>query len=131
MKGRKNHPVPIKVIAGFAGMRQYQPLSFIVQSLKASNVVNVVQQNGQDCIQRKVPFVLPEHLKSKKSGKRSALKPEVADALTIRWAHPRNASGFEDYWAEGPIPPDVAAEEASLYDPDENSLEESVSTFLY
>ena len=122
MKGRKNRPISIQIIADFPKMREYQPLSFVVEALRTSDAVNVVKVNGVDCVQRKVPFVIPDHLKatSKKT------RVSAAGTETTTWAKPSAASGFEPYFAEAPLPPEVAAEEANLYDPIENSFEESV-----
>lgn len=119
MKGRKNKPVPLKLIASFSKMRQYQPLSFVIESLESSRVVNVVKDKGDHSVQRKQPFHLPQHLKGSK-GQNRAGKPSDA----ILWAKPSAATGFEQYFADAPLPADIAEEEAHLYDPAEKSFEE-------
>ena len=124
MKGRKNKPIPAEVIAGFSKMRQYQPLGFVVESMKLSNTVNVVKQNGIDCLQRKQPFIMPEHLKAPKTGRKSASKKTATTGSKTIWAAPSAATGFEEYFAEAPLAPDVAEEEERLYDTSDNSFEE-------
>ncbi|KAL9089729.1 MAG: hypothetical protein Q9159_002376 [Coniocarpon cinnabarinum] len=110
MKGRKNRPVPIKTLAKFSRMQQYQPLEFVAEALRACNSVNVLEKDGVPCVQRKEPFIMPEQLKASK---------------TTAWEKPSAASGFESYFTEGPLPPDVAAEEAEMYNED-NTFEERI-----
>ena len=52
--GHKNNPVPISVIHSFKRMRHFQPYSAIVDALKESETLNVVEDDS--CIQRKVPL---------------------------------------------------------------------------
>ena len=100
-------------------MRQYQPLSFVIKALKEqSQMVNVIRDDGEDCVQRKEPFVKPDHLKATRQ--KAAAVPRPA---TRPWAKTSAASGFEEFYAEGPLPPDVAAEEAEIYNAN-NTFEE-------
>ena len=61
VEGHKNVPVPISVIHSFKRMRHFQPVSAIVDALKESTSVNVVEDDT--AIQRSKP--LPEELKDK------------------------------------------------------------------
>ena len=61
MQGHDNLPVPIGIIHSFKRMRHFQPFSAIVDALKESKTLDVV---NKDEIRRKVP--LPEGLKDKK-----------------------------------------------------------------
>lgn len=61
VEGHKNLPVPINVIHSFKRMRHFQPLSAIIDALKESTTLNVVEDDT--CIQRKEP--LPEGLEGK------------------------------------------------------------------
>ncbi|KAK3176526.1 hypothetical protein OEA41_007849 [Lepraria neglecta] len=61
VEGHKNLPVPISVIHSFKRMRHFQPLSAIVDALKESTTLDVVEDDT--CIQRKEP--LPEGLEGK------------------------------------------------------------------
>ena len=118
MQGRKNKPVPLRYLANFAELRDYQPLEFIAEALKSSKSVDVVKVNGFDALKRKEVFRKPKELKS------TAKKTRAAGNAPVRsWAKPAAASGFENYFTEGPLPPDVAAEEAETYNED-NTFEE-------
>lgn len=115
MKGRKNKRVPLQFIARFPKMQQYQPLEFVAEALKTSKSVILTQESGEWYIQRMEPFVMPDHLKAKAVAK--------GQSPPRTWQQPKAASGFENYFAEGPLPPDVAAEEAEIYN-EENTFEE-------
>ena len=54
VEGHKNYPVPISVIHSFKRMRHFQPLSAIIDALKESTVLDVVDNDS--CIQRKIPL---------------------------------------------------------------------------
>lgn len=56
MKGSKNRPIPLKVLADFSKMQKFKPVSIIVEALQSSKTVNVVQKDGQTCLQRKEAF---------------------------------------------------------------------------
>ena len=58
MRGRKNRPVPVKIIHSFRKMQRYQPFSAVVAVLKECKNVDLVKETGIWCVQRKVPFVL-------------------------------------------------------------------------
>ncbi|KAF6239410.1 hypothetical protein HO173_002672 [Letharia columbiana] len=61
VEGHENLPVPISTIHSFKRMRHFQPLSAIVDALKESTILNVVEDDTS--IQRKTP--LPEGLVGK------------------------------------------------------------------
>lgn len=61
IEGSKNVPVPIDVIHSFKRMQRYQPRSAVVDALKESTTLNVVDDDA--AIQRKQP--LPEGLAGK------------------------------------------------------------------
>ena len=64
VEGHENLPVPISTILSFKRMRHFQPLSAVVDALKESTVLNVVEDDT--AIQRKTP--LPEGLVGKPMG---------------------------------------------------------------
>ena len=59
--GHKNLPVPISIIHSFKRMRHFQPFSAIIDALKSSTVLDVVENDS--CVQRKIPMA--EDLKDK------------------------------------------------------------------
>lgn len=61
VEGHENLPVPISIIHSFKRMRHFQPLSVVVDALKESAILNVVEDDT--AVQRKVP--LPEGLVGK------------------------------------------------------------------
>lgn len=61
VQGHKNMPVPIDVIHSFKRMQHFQPREAIIEALKESHVLDVVE--GDTAIQRKEP--LPEGLTGK------------------------------------------------------------------
>lgn len=61
VEGHQNLPVPLSTIHSFKRMRHFQPLSAVVDALKESTLLNVVQDDT--AIQRKTP--LPEGLVGK------------------------------------------------------------------
>jgi len=58
VQGHANLPVPIQTIASFKRMRHFQPFSAIVDALKESEVLDVVEDDT--AVKRKIP--LPEDL---------------------------------------------------------------------
>ena len=61
VEGHENMPVPISTIHSFKRMRHFQPLSAVIDALKESTILNVVEDDT--AIQRKTP--LPEGLVGK------------------------------------------------------------------
>lgn len=61
VEGPANIPVPVSIVHSFKRMRHFQPLSAIVEALKESKVLNLVDNDS--CVQRKVP--LPKSVQDK------------------------------------------------------------------
>jgi lupus La protein len=64
--GPKNHPVSLKHIADFKRMRHFKPYSAIVEALRDSEDVIVVDDGeysgtGKEAIKRKEPLICPSH----------------------------------------------------------------------
>ena len=66
MKGRKNRPVPLKIIHSFKKMQEFQPESAVLDALRISKSVNVIKEDGKWCLQRKQPFIKEEATGEKK-----------------------------------------------------------------
>lgn len=54
--GSENKPVPIKTLHSFKRMRSFQPYSAVVAALKDSKVLDVSGEEGEELVQRKVPY---------------------------------------------------------------------------
>ncbi|RKF61581.1 La protein-like protein [Erysiphe neolycopersici] len=54
--GSSNVPVPIKKICEFGRMRRFSPYSSIVSALKESQFLKVSGEDGEEVIERRVPF---------------------------------------------------------------------------
>lgn len=61
VEGPANLPVPISIVHSFKRMRHFQPLTAIVDALRESKVLNLVDNDS--CVQRKVP--LPKSVQNK------------------------------------------------------------------
>lgn len=61
MKGSKGKPVPVGLIHSFHKMRDFQPYEFVVEAIKASTKLKVVNQAGRDCIVRHKIFSRSEY----------------------------------------------------------------------
>lgn len=61
MKGSKGKPVPVGLIHSFDKMRDFQPYEFVVEAIKASTKLQVVNQAGRDCIVRQKIFSRSEY----------------------------------------------------------------------
>lgn len=97
LDGVKNNPIPIEVIHNFNKMRIYSSFDNVVNSIKQSPFLEVVEVGGKQCVKRKVPFVMPIlQMKSQKS----KTKP----------------TGFEEYYTDPPVTPAEHEEERGLYD---------------
>ena len=55
-KTKKNKPLKLDVIHKFRKMQEYQPVEAVVEALRFSKAVNVIRDNDQWYLQRKVPF---------------------------------------------------------------------------
>lgn len=57
LEGSENKPVPIKTIHSFKRMRRFQPYSALLEAMKESTVLDVV--NGDE-LKRKIPWKAPD-----------------------------------------------------------------------
>ncbi|AEO55308.1 hypothetical protein MYCTH_2299001 [Thermothelomyces thermophilus ATCC 42464] len=55
--GEENRPMPLKTIANFKRMRQFQPYSAIVAALRESDFLVVEGAEGEETVKRKNPYV--------------------------------------------------------------------------
>lgn len=55
--GEENRPMPLKTIANFKRMRQFQPYSAIVAALRESDFLVVEGAEGEETVRRKTPYV--------------------------------------------------------------------------
>ncbi|KAI9728239.1 MAG: hypothetical protein M1828_004700 [Chrysothrix sp. TS-e1954] len=113
MRGRRNRPVPVKIIHTFRKMQQYQPLQAVIAALHECNNVDLVKETGLWCVQRKTPFVSEEVLGHTATFKPSKMKP----------------TGFEEFYADGPMTAVDAQHEESLYH-GSRSVTERIETAL-
>ncbi|KAF2143749.1 uncharacterized protein K452DRAFT_350177 [Aplosporella prunicola CBS 121167] len=136
--GSQNLPVSISRICGFRKMRGYKPMSQVVQSLRKSIFLEVVDNKK---IRRKTPLTLPtilDEVSDKESDTERATEPKnnVESDTKVKknvfkvkqpqppqqlkpkkpqgWDKPH---GFEEFYADAPLTPAEAKEEASMYDP--------------
>ncbi|KAI9713022.1 MAG: hypothetical protein M1820_001007 [Bogoriella megaspora] len=123
--GQANEPVSIKSISGFPRMRRYKPFSQVVNALRLSNELEVVEGN---CIRRRKPLTLPLQV-----------KPEVAEVHKMELKsqglskNMLKPTGFEDGATEAPITPEVYNQERELYDPNfpfSDRIETAVQRFV-
>ena len=131
--GSQNLPVSISRICGFRKMRGYKPMSQVVQSLRKSIFLEVVDNKR---IRRKTPLTLPtildevsdeEYDKERATEPKTKVKKNVSEVKRPQppqqlkpkkpqgWDRPH---GFEEFYADAPLTPAEAKEEASMYDPD-------------
>lgn len=127
--GRLNLPVSIKSICGFKKMRQYRPYLQVVEALKKSAFLDVVEGNK---IKRKVPLmgktvldendsefdvdVEPDKESAKpKKAKQSQPQQQQKTEKPVGFNKPH---GFEDFFADAPVTPAEFRDEVSMYDPD-------------
>ncbi|KAH7063373.1 Argonaute siRNA chaperone complex subunit Arb1-domain-containing protein [Macrophomina phaseolina] len=130
-QGRLNLPVSIKSICCFKKMRQYKPYPQVVEALKKSAFLDVVDGG---MIKRKVPFmgktVLDEYSddsddnfgadeepairppQAKKTKKQPVQQPQMRKPSDFNRPH-----GFEEFFADAPVTPAEFREEVSIYDP--------------
>ncbi|KAH6631786.1 hypothetical protein F5144DRAFT_231836 [Chaetomium tenue] len=55
--GEENKPMPLKTIASFKRMRQFQPYSAVVAALRESTFLDVEGEEGEETLKRKTPYV--------------------------------------------------------------------------
>ncbi|KAL1304252.1 hypothetical protein AAFC00_000668 [Neodothiora populina] len=119
--GLQNLPVSIKHICGFARMRKYKPYRSVVESLKKSTLLDVVENKF---LKRKTPLAISPKVApqtSENNAKNSTQKAvsHIAQAaqgkpwMTKGMLKP---TGFEEYYADPPVTPAVFATERELYE---------------
>ncbi|OJD36420.1 argonaute sirna chaperone complex subunit arb1 [Diplodia corticola] len=133
-QGRLNLPVPIRSICGFPKMRRYKPYLQVVEALKKSVFLDVVEGNK---IKRKLPLMgktvldgpdgdesdvddasdqekrQPEPQPKKgKEPRRPAQQPKVEKPVGFNKPH-----GFEEFFADAPVTPAEFQAEVGMYDP--------------
>ena len=79
VEGHKNNPVPLSIIHSFKRMRHFQPYSAVVDALKESTVLNLVDDDS--AVQRKVP--LAEELQDKDHGQVKKVYEDKAMAQSV------------------------------------------------
>ena len=107
--GHENRPVSIKSICGFPRMRKYKPVTLVVSALRLSTELEVVDDNF---IRRQQPFTLPLQVKPEEK-EVEKLQVLSQDGVTKGLLKP---TGFEEYYTDPPITPEVYAHERDIYD---------------
>ncbi|KAF2273593.1 uncharacterized protein EI97DRAFT_480612 [Westerdykella ornata] len=136
--GRENLPVSLGRICGFKKMRKF-PKKVVPVALRRSNFLEVSDDGKR--VWRKVPLegkcLLDEDFKMSESETRKAhdksrrriayplrlipqTKKVLPDGMTKKMMLP---TGFEPTYAEGPLSPAEAAEDAAMYDEDKPFVE--------
>ncbi|TKA63134.1 hypothetical protein B0A49_09908 [Cryomyces minteri] len=105
--GAENKPVSVKHICGFKKMRGYRPHTAVIASLKKSTFLEIV--DGK-LIRRKVPLSI------KPSVEPEATVPVKKEDQPWMTKGMLKATGFEEYWTDAPVTPEVHEEELDLYD---------------
>ncbi|THZ89541.1 hypothetical protein D6C84_00169 [Aureobasidium pullulans] len=116
--GHENKPVSIKSICGFPKMRQYKPYRSVVESLRKSTLLEVVDDKF---IKRRQPLTIkpvvsPEEIKvamEEDQKKKGNVPPANQPWMTKGMMKP---TGFEEFFADAPVTPAAFEEEQSLYD---------------
>lgn len=107
--GHQNLPVSIKRICGFSRMKSYKPVGQVVNALKNSKQLEVVDDKY---IRRRQPLTLPLQVEPDENEvRRQELLSQ--DGVTKGMLKP---TGFEDYYTDPPISPEVYAQEREIYD---------------
>ena len=79
VEGHKNVPVPLSIVHSFKRMRHFQPYSAVVNALKESTVLNLVDDDS--AVQRRVP--LAEELQDKDHREVRKVYEDKAMARTV------------------------------------------------
>ncbi|KAL1640542.1 hypothetical protein SLS58_006892 [Diplodia intermedia] len=135
-QGRLNVPVSIKSICGFRKMRPYKPYLQVVEALKKSAFLDVVEGNK---IKRKLPLMgktvldepddesdvdaasnqendqpepRPKPQPKKSKSHRPVQQPKVEKPVGFDKPH-----GFEEFFADAPVTPAEFEAEVGMYDP--------------
>ncbi|KAI5248592.1 hypothetical protein E4T43_01325 [Aureobasidium subglaciale] len=116
--GKENKPVTLKTICGFPRMRKYKPYRSVVESLKKSKLLEMVDDKY---IKRRVPLAIAptvsaEEIQAAKEAdqkKKGYVIPADQPWMTKGMMRP---TGFEEFFADAPVTPAAFKEEQSLYD---------------
>ncbi|KAI4725338.1 hypothetical protein E4T49_06944 [Aureobasidium sp. EXF-10728] len=116
--GKENKPVDIKKLCQFPKMRKYKPYRSVVESLKKSTLLEVIDNKY---IKRRVPLsveptVSPEEIKvamEQEQTRKGPRPPANQPWMTKGMMKP---TGFEEFFADAPVTPAAFEEEQSLYD---------------
>ncbi|KAH0046561.1 hypothetical protein KCU72_g9632, partial [Aureobasidium melanogenum] len=118
--GKENKPVEIKKICQFPKMRKYKPYRSVVESLKKSTMLEVIDNKY---IKRRVPLTIepmaPEEVKAvlEEEQKKKGINRPPPDQPWMTKAMMK-PTGFEEFYADAPVTPAAFEEEQSLYDKD-------------
>ncbi|KAI4733837.1 hypothetical protein E4T50_15608 [Aureobasidium sp. EXF-12298] len=116
--GKENKPVEIKKICQFPKMRRYKPHRSVVESLKKSTMLEVIDNKY---IKRRVPLTIepmaPEEVKAvlEEEQKKQGINRPPPDQPWMTKAMMK-PTGFEEFYADAPVTPAAFEEEQSLYD---------------
>ncbi|KAF2198268.1 hypothetical protein GQ43DRAFT_401278, partial [Delitschia confertaspora ATCC 74209] len=137
--GHLNLPVSINRICGFKRMREYKPKRIVVEALKKSAFLDVVEDGKM--VKRKVPLAEKTMLDGDSDEEiaydpRSKLLEKVVPKTTFsllrqvrkeippgKTKNMMKPSGFEPTYAEGPITPAQAEEDNLLYNTEKPFIE--------
>ncbi|KAI5257263.1 hypothetical protein E4T42_01231 [Aureobasidium subglaciale] len=116
--GKENKPVTLKTICGFPRMRKYKPYRSVVESLKKSKLLEIVDDKY---IKRRVPLAIAptvsageiQAAKEADQKKKGYVIPADQPWMTKGMMRP---TGFEEFFADAPVTPATFKEEQSLYD---------------
>ncbi|KAL9064820.1 MAG: hypothetical protein Q9157_007696 [Trypethelium eluteriae] len=125
--GQQNLPVSIRSICGFPRMRKYRPYTEVVEALKFSTKLEVVDDKA---IRRRDPLRLP--LKVEPEKKEVARREALAQGgMTKGLLKP---TGFEEYYTDPPITPETYEQERDIYDPEQytfgDRIERAVQRYM-
>lgn len=144
---KDNKPIPIDCITDAPKMRGFRPESAVTNALKRSTLLDMLENKpggtASAYVRRKVPMVYTEEMhdslaKEQKTKaamakrKARAKKAESKDAAADGEPEEENRlpkqgvpggkgidkpTGFEEYWTDPPVTPEVFEEEKTLYNP--------------
>ncbi|KAL9088919.1 MAG: hypothetical protein Q9165_005976 [Trypethelium subeluteriae] len=117
--GHENIPVSIRSICGFPRMRKYRPYTEVVEALKLSTKLEVIDGKF---IRRRTPLTLPLKVepKQKEVNRREALAQEGVTKGSFK------PTGFEEYYTDPPITPETYEQEREIYDQEQNVFSDRI-----
>ena len=107
--GHQNNPVSIKSICGFRKMRKYKPERRVVNALQHSTQLEVVDNKY---VRRRHPLTLPLQVEPER---KEVLRRELLSQHGVTRGSIK-PTGFEEYYTDAPISPEVYAHERYIYD---------------